>query len=132
MICLFTTVTSNIYLTCMINYSGNVKTGMSFTLNISTSFQKYNTIQNPSTIEEHIYFHWLNGEEFQSRRFWDLRNRKMADKCYIHWDKGGAWVVNYPTQPTCLAHLDLCICQLSRRWQPSLALSKMFEQFLRP
>ena len=41
-------------------------------------------------------------------------------------------LVNCPTQPTCLAHLDLCICQLSRRWQPSLALSKMFEQFLRP
>ena len=41
-------------------------------------------------------------------------------------------LVNCPTQPTCLAHLDLCICQLSRRWKHSLALSKMFEQFLRP
>ena len=41
-------------------------------------------------------------------------------------------VVNRPTQPTCNAHCDLCICQLSRRWQPSMALSKMFEPFLRP
>ena len=41
-------------------------------------------------------------------------------------------LVNCPTQPTCLAHLDLCICQLSRRWQPSLALSKLFEPLLRP
>ena len=45
---------------------------------------------------------------------------------------GGTPLVNCPTQPTCLAHLDLCICQLSRRWQPSLALSKMFEHLLRP
>ena len=41
-------------------------------------------------------------------------------------------LVNCPTQPTCIAHCVLCICQLSRRWQPSLALSKMFEPFLRP
>ena len=34
-------------------------------------------------------------------------------------------LVTCPTQPTCfLFYLDLCICQLSRRWQPSLALSK--------
>ena len=43
------------------------------------------------------------------------------------------WIlVNCPTQPTCIAHCDLCICQLSRRWQPSLALSKMFEPSHRP
>ena len=44
----------------------------------------------------------------------------------------GPTLVNCPTQPTCIAHCVLCICQLSRRWQPSLALSKMFEPFLRP
>ena len=25
---------------------------------------------------------------------------------------GSPWVVNCPTQPTCIAHCDLCICQL--------------------
>ena len=69
------------------NYSGNVKTEMSFTLNISTenkpTFQKYNTIQNPSTIEQHIHFYTLNGEEFQRRRVWDLWNKEMTDKCCI-------------------------------------------------
>ena len=44
----------------------------------------------------------------------------------------GDELVNCPTPPTCIAHCDLCICQLSRRWQPSLALSKMFEPSHRP
>ena len=46
--------------------------------------------------------------------------------------RDGSGLVNCPTQPTCIAHCDLCICQLSRRWQPSLALSKMFEPSHRP
>ena len=83
-----------IYITCMMNYSGNVKTEMSFTLNISTEnkpiFPKYYTIQNPSTIEQHIYFYTLNGEEFQRRRVWDLWNKEMTDKCCIK-KKGGTW-----------------------------------------
>ena len=33
----------------------------------------------------------------------------------------GQRLVHCPTQPTCIAHCDLCICQLSRRWHPSLA-----------
>ena len=45
---------------------------------------------------------------------------------------GYLYLVNCPTQPTCIAHCDLCICQLSRRWKHSLALSKMFEPSHRP
>ena len=56
-----------------------------------------------------------------------FRSRPTTHHCLVPIQ-----LVNCPTQPTCIAHCDLCICQLSRRWQPSLALSKMFEPFLRP
>ena len=62
----------------------------------------------------------------QKIEFLDLKRR------FFSLAELGGTLVNCPTQPTCIAHCDLCICQLSRRWQPSLALSKMFEPSHRP
>ena len=63
-----------------------------------------------------------NYQQGKVQKTWNLSNFSYC----------GAPLVNCPTQPTCIAHCDLCICQLSRRWQPSLALSKMFEPSHRP
>ena len=48
------------------------------------------------------------------------RNLTLIDRVRHH-------LVNCPTHPLRFAHCDLCICQLSRRWKPSLGVSLMFE-----
>ena len=48
------------------------------------------------------------------------RNLTLIDRVRHH-------LVNCPTHPIRFAHCDHCICQLSRRWKPSLGVSLMFE-----
>ena len=48
------------------------------------------------------------------------RNLTLIDRVRHH-------LVNCPAHPIRFAHCDLCICQLSRRWKPSLGVSLMFE-----
>ena len=48
------------------------------------------------------------------------RNLTLIDRVRHH-------LVNCPTHPIRFAHCDLCICQLSRRWKPSLGVSLMFQ-----